>query len=135
MNQSSASIFKDFILEWLVKNTFWILVIIAILAAAVVKGIAFSGMFIGMMTTIALWALVIKLPIGIQAFMGRHIVVADFVLTLCSFLLLGYVGSGPTAFMAASTVAVLLTLLLKGLNIKYKDYDKDTQSDGSEHVT
>ncbi len=131
---SPISLFKDALIEWLVKNSFWILIILAVFSAAVVKGIAFSGMFIGMIATIAIWALVIKLPTGMKAWMGRHILISDLLLTLLSFLLLGYIGSGPTAFMAAATVAVLMTVLLAGLNLKYKNYDRRAPVEEPEHA-
>lgn len=136
MNQASPiSLFKAALIEWLVKNSFWILVIIAILCAAVVKGIAFGGMFMGMMATIAIWALVLKLPTGMKAWMGKHILLSDLLLTIFSSALLGYIGSGPTVFMAAATVAVLMTVLLMGLNLKYKNYDKRAPVEEPEHTT
>lgn len=70
----------------------------------------------GIMSTIAIWILVIKLPLGIQAWMGKHILLSDLGLSVCSYSLLAAIGVGPTLFMAAATQATLLSLLLTTLS-------------------
>ncbi len=84
-----------------------------------VKGAVFSGMFMGIMITISMWVLVMKFPTWLQALMARHILISDLVLTVVSSFILGTVGPGPTILMGTATVAVLLSVLLNSLTIKY----------------
>jgi hypothetical protein len=84
-----------------------------------VKGVVFSGMFMGIMITIAMWTLVAKFPEWLLALMGRHILISDLLLTICSSFILGTIGPGPTILMGTATVAVLLSILLNSLSLKY----------------
>lgn len=80
-----------------------------------VKGVIFSGMFMGIMMTIALWVLVLKSPKFLQRIMARHTLLSDLVLTALGTSVLSALGPGTTVFMAIVTQMVLLSLLLQTL--------------------
>lgn len=118
MEEKKPFVFKD----WLASMSFPILICFAILIAASVGGAVKSGMFMGMMTTLALWFVVIKFPIWLKKFMANHVLISDLVLSLILMSVFApMIGSGPTVFMAAVTQAVLISLLLTGLQVKYAE--------------
>lgn len=94
---------------------FAVLIALALTMAFWVKGVVFSGMFMGIMSTIALWVLVLKSPKFVQNFMSKHQLLSDVVLTAFGASALAAIGPGPTVFMAAVTQMVLLSLLLQTL--------------------
>lgn len=102
--------------ETLKKLTFPIVIIAAVVLAFAVKGFVLGGMMMGIMSTIAIWVLVLKLPISIQSWMGKHILISDLMLSVASYTLLASIGPGPTIFMAAATQAVLLSILLTSIS-------------------
>jgi hypothetical protein len=97
------------------KYAFIGIVGLAVLLALSIKGIVLGGMFMGIMITIAVWLLVLKLPDFVKNFMSRHILLSDLILSIGSLGILSAIGPGPTVVMAASTEAALLSLLLKTL--------------------
>lgn len=94
---------------------FPIIISIAILMAFLAKGVVFNGMFMGVMITIALWVIVMKLPHWLKALMGRHILMSDMILTILTFGGLSAMGPGPTIIAASAVQASLTSLLLRGL--------------------
>jgi hypothetical protein len=80
-----------------------------------VKGVVFSGMFMGIISTIAIWVLVLKSPKIIQKIMSKHTLIADCVLSSLSISVLSALGPGTTVFMAMITQMVLLSFLLETL--------------------
>lgn len=97
------------------NTTFVLLVIVTLLLAFWVRGVVFAGMFMGLVSTIAIWVLVLKFPPRLQAFMGRHILISDLFLTMLSMSGLSVIGPGATVFMAICTQAVLISVLLQTL--------------------
>jgi hypothetical protein len=107
---------------WMGSMTFPALILLAAILAWGAGGAVKSGMFMGFMSTLALWCVVIKLPIWVKKLMCRHVLISDLIL---SVILVGVfaplIGSGPTVFMAAVTQAVLLSILLFGLKCQYEE--------------
>jgi hypothetical protein len=101
--------------EFIIRNAFPIIVIAAFFMAFWVKGFIFAGMFMGIMITIAIWLLIVKLPKWMKALMGRHILMSDLLLTIGSAGILSTIGPGPTVVMASATEASLLSVLLRSL--------------------
>lgn len=95
--------------------TFGILIAGTTLLAFMVKGIVLGGMFMGLMATIAIWVLVLKMPDVIQRFMGNHPLMSDLALSAGSAAVMAGIGPGPTLFMATITQMVLLSILLTTL--------------------
>lgn len=102
--------------KYLWKNSFSILIIGAFLMAFWVKGVVFAGMFMGIMTSIAIWILVLKLPKWMKVQMGKHVLLADLGLSLASFTFLSSIGAGATVFAAGVTNAAILSVMLHSLN-------------------
>lgn len=102
--------------ETLRKLTFPLVIVAAVVLAFAIKGFVLGGMMMGIMSTIAIWVLVLKLPYTIQQWMGRHVLISDLILSVCSYTLLASIGPGPTIFMAAATQAVLLSILLTSIS-------------------
>ena len=94
---------------------FIVLISIALAMAFWVKGVVFSGMFMGVISTIAIWVLVLKSPKFIQKFMATHPLLSDLVLTSFGASAMAAIGPGATVFMAIVTQMVLLSLLLQTL--------------------
>jgi hypothetical protein len=109
--------------ETLKKLTFPIVIIAAVILAFAIKGFVLGGMMMGIMSTIAIWVLVLKLPDSIQMWMGRHVLISDLILSISSYTLLASIGPGPTIFMAAATQAVLLSILLTSISPEKPDTD------------
>ena len=110
--------FKD----WASSMSFPILIIVSILVAGTVGGFVKSGMFMGMMATIAIWTLVIKFPLKVKVWMSKNILLSDLVLSIILFTTFSsMIGTGPTVFMASVTQAVLLSILLNGLQVQYAE--------------
>jgi len=97
------------------NTTFVLLVILTLLLAFWVRGVVFSGMFMGLVSTLAVWTLVIKFPPRLQSLMGRHVLISDLILTMLSMSALSVIGPGATIFMAICTQAVLISVLLQTL--------------------
>lgn len=97
--------------------TFGVVIFIAMVMAIMVKGFMFSGMLMGVMLAIALWALVIKAPIWLQRLMGKHVLISDLLLSAGGASVLAAIGPGPTVFMALVTQMVVLSVLLQTLKI------------------
>ena len=98
--------------------TFGVICFIAMVMAIMVKGFMFSGILMGTMLAIALWALVIKFPSWLQRLMGKHVLIADLLLSAGGASVLAAIGPGPTVFMALVTQMVLLSILLQTLKIQ-----------------
>lgn len=110
--------FKDF----LAKHSFPLLVIVAVIFAGTIGGVVKSGMFMGMMSTMALWFIVIKFPVKVKYFMAQHVLLCDLVLSVVLFsTFTSFIGPGPTVLMASVTQAVLLSILLSGLKVQYTE--------------
>jgi hypothetical protein len=97
------------------NSTFVLLVIITLFLAFWVRGFIFAGMFMGLVSTIAIWVLVLKFPPKLQNFMGNHVLISDLILTMIAMSGLSVVGPGATVFMAMCTQAVLTSILLPTL--------------------
>lgn len=97
------------------KYSFPLLVGFALFMAFMAKGIVFNGMFIGVMITIAVWIVVLKLPKWIQKLMRKNIFLSDLALTIASFGAISALGPGPTVVMASSVNACLFSFLLRTL--------------------
>jgi len=97
------------------KIAFAVIIGLAVFMVFWVKGVVFSGMFMGIMSTIAVWVLVIKSPLVIQNWMGKHVLISDLFLTSIGASLIASIGPGPTVFMATVTQMVLLSVLLQTL--------------------
>ena len=97
------------------NGTFVLLVIITLFMAFWVRGFVFAGMFMGLVSTIAIWVLVLKFPPRVQRFMGKHVLISDLILTMVAMSALSVIGPGATIFMAICTQAVLTSLLLPTL--------------------
>lgn len=94
------------------KLIFYGLICIAIVMAYGAKSVAFNGMLMGTLSTIAVWVLVLKLPIKAKRWMSKHLLLSDLILSSISFIFLSSLEPGPTVFMAAITQAVLFSVLL-----------------------
>jgi hypothetical protein len=101
--------------EYIWKNSFSLLIIGAFLMAFWVKGVVFAGMFMGIMSAIAIWIIVMKLPKWVRVQMGKHVLLSDLGLSLASFTFLSSIGAGVTVFAAGVTNAAILSVLLHGL--------------------
>jgi hypothetical protein len=97
------------------RYSFPLIIFSAMFMAFLVKGAVFNGMFMGIVWTIALWILIVKLPRWLKALMGRHILMSDLALSLISFGALASMGPGPTIVAAATTQATLMSVLLRTL--------------------
>jgi len=98
------------------KHTaFAVIVVITLLLAFLVKGVVLGGMLTGLMSSIAVWIIVLKTPIWLQDWMGRHTLLSDLLLTLVSSSVLAMLGPGITMFVALVTQAVILSVLLQTL--------------------
>jgi len=107
--------------EFFLKYSFPITIIVAIWLSFAVGGFVRDGMFMGLISTMALWLLVIRLPVRVKRFMGRHILLSDLVLTLIVFSsFTAFIGPGPTVFMCSVTQATTMSVLLAGLGVQYK---------------
>ena len=94
---------------------FPIVIVLAIILAFLVKGFVLGGMMMGIMSTIGVWVLVRKCPYFLQQWMGRHVLLSDLMLSTASYSVMAAMGPGPTLFMAATTQAVLLSILIPTL--------------------
>lgn len=83
--------------------------------AFTIGGIILGGVFMGMVSTIALWMTIQKLPARVQRWIGKHPLIADALFIKISLGVFALIGAGPTMFMALVTQAVILGLLLKTL--------------------
>lgn len=97
------------------NGVFITLVIISILLALFIKGFVLGGIFAGLVSTICVWLLVLKLPERMKYWMGRHALISDFILTMGSASVLATIGPGITMFVAIVVQGSLLSLLLKTL--------------------
>ena len=95
---------------------FIMLISLALAMAFWIKGVVFSGVFMGVMSTIAVWVLILKLPHWTQKFIARHQLISDVAFTAVGASALAALGPGATVFMACITQMVLLSLLLKTLD-------------------
>ena len=89
--------------------------VITIIMAFTIGGIILGGVFMGLVSTIALWMTIQKFPKRIQGWIGKHPLIADACFLKISLAVFALIGAGPTMFMALMTQAVLLGLLLKTL--------------------
>jgi len=106
--------------DWLLNNSFPLAILFAIWISFTVGGFIRDGMFMGLISSIALWVLIVKLPIWTKRLMGRYLLISDLTLTTIVFVMFtSFIGPGPTAFMAAATQAVTLSVLLLGLRTQY----------------
>lgn len=97
------------------SGVFMLVVIITFIMAWNAKGIVFSGMIMGSMSSVAVWFIVLKLPFVIKAWMRNHMLASDGILSGISFLFLSSMTPGPTLFMAICVQAVLFSILLRTL--------------------
>lgn len=95
--------------------SFFLIVALALAMAFWVKGVVFSGMFMGIMSTIAIWVLVMKMPGAIQRIMARHTLISDMALSALAMPVISILGPGTTVFMAMITQMVMLSFLLETL--------------------
>jgi len=97
------------------RITFGMVIVVASGMAMFVKGVVLSGMFMGIMSSIAIWVLVMRFPIWLQQVMGRYVLISDLILSSFGASVVAVVGPGPTVFMATVTQMVVLSLLLQSL--------------------
>ena len=97
------------------KIAFGIIIAFALFLAFWIKAVILSGMFMGIVSTIAIWVLVMKFPKFLKTFMARHILISDLILTGLATSVIAAIGPGPTIFMAMMTQMVLVSLLLHTL--------------------
>jgi len=106
--------------ELLLKNSFPVVIGASLLFATVVGGFIQAGMFMGLVSTMALWFLVNKFPVWLKRLMAKHMLAADIALTALLFVMFSMLlGPGPTAFMCTVTQATVLSVLLLGLRYMY----------------
>ena len=112
---------KDSIfIRLIVKNAFPIAVIVAIILAFTAGGIVRDGMFMGFMSTLAIWFLIIKFPVKIKQFMAKYVLLFDLILSVVLFATFtSFIGPGPTVLMTSVTQAVMLSVLLSSLKYTY----------------
>ena len=102
--------------ELLLKYSFPIVVGASLVFATTVGGFIQAGMFMGLVSTMALWFMVIKLPRWVKRLMAKHMLATDVLLTIMLFCMFSMLlGPGPTAFMCTVTQAAVLSVLLLGL--------------------
>lgn len=92
---------------------------VTILMAFSIGGFVIGGVFMGLVTTLAVWLSIQNLPTKIYNFIAKHPFLADMAFLKLSFAIFALIGTGPTMFMALVTQAVALGLLLK--TIKQRD--------------
>jgi len=113
--------------DWLATMAFPILIILSVVLAGTIGGVVKSGMFMGMVSTMALWFVVIKFPVKLKIFMSQHVLLFDLLLSILLFATFtSFIGPGPTVLMASVTQAVLLSILLTGLKAQYIEYNTTT---------
>ena len=104
----------------ILKNSFPLAIAIAFVLAFVAGGVVRDGMFMGFMSTLAIWFLIAKFPDKLKRLMGKYLLISDLILSTVLFgTFTAFIGPGPTVLMASATQAMLLSVLLAGLKINY----------------
>jgi len=100
---------------------FTALCVVTAICTFAVGGFIFAGFFMGLVTSIALFMSIRKLPAKIQRFMARHPFISDMVCLKLTAGILMLIGTGPTIFMALVTQMVVMGILLETLDPNMKD--------------
>lgn len=90
----------------------WCLCAVLAVTAFWLKGVVLYGMIMGIAMTAATWAIVLKLPMPVITFMGRHMFFSDVFLGVMAMSLLSGLGPGPTLVMAGVTYMGATSIML-----------------------
>lgn len=113
--QPEATLSEEFRTKFKEWGVFGTVILVAIIIGFAVKGVILGGMFAGMLSTIAVWALVLKSPRWFKNLLGRHPLIADIVLSLISVTYLSMLTAGITLFVALTMQALMFTILLTSI--------------------
>lgn len=104
----------------LIKNSYYITIIITLILAFSTGGVVKQGLFMGAMTAISTWMLVEYFPEWIKRFIGKYILICDILSSIAVMATISLIGDGPTIFMATITHSVLTSLYMMALKQKYE---------------
>ena len=91
-----------------------------------VGGVVLGGILMGIVSTIAIWMSIQRMPEGMKAFMCKNkftVVMSDLVFLKLTAAIMLLLGSGVTVFVAIMTQMVLLGLLID--NMKHQEIVSD----------